>query len=133
MFGRLKDWRRIATRYTGAPRLSSLAMAAQAHAKSTEVAIRPRLRQARKAGFTIDEVIADQGQSGVSTILSERPEGRRLFDKLRRGDTLWDSCGPVPLHADCSHVTRRVDDIGRQRSRGCIFWPLSPVTVMGDA
>ncbi|BDW84330.1 recombinase family protein [Roseicyclus marinus] len=57
-----------------------------------------QVAQARKAGFTIDEVIADHGQSGVSTILSERPEGRRLFDKLRRGDTL---------------VVRWVDRLGR--------------------
>ncbi|MEL0438257.1 recombinase family protein [Phycobacter sp. K97] len=54
--------------------------------------------QARKAGFTIDEVVSDHGQSGVSTVLSERPEGRRLFDKLRRGDTL---------------VVRWVDRLGR--------------------
>ena len=57
-----------------------------------------QVAQARKAGFTIDEVIADHGQSGVSTKLSERPEGRRLFDKLRRGDTL---------------VVRWVDRLGR--------------------
>ena len=57
-----------------------------------------QVAQARKAGFTIDEVIADHGQSGVSTNLSERPEGRRLFDKLRRGDTL---------------VVRWVDRLGR--------------------
>ena len=57
-----------------------------------------QVAQARKAGFTVDEVIADHGQSGVSTNLSERPEGRRLFDKLRRGDTL---------------VVRWVDRLGR--------------------
>ena len=43
---------------------------------------------AEEAGFTIDEVVADHGVSGVSTTLIERPEGKRLFDKLRRGDTL---------------------------------------------
>ncbi|SPF77603.1 recombinase family protein [Pseudoprimorskyibacter insulae] len=57
-----------------------------------------QVTQARKAGFVIDEVIADLGQSGVSTVLSERPEGRCLFDKLRRGDTL---------------VVRWVDRLGR--------------------
>jgi DNA invertase Pin-like site-specific DNA recombinase len=57
-----------------------------------------QVAQARKAGFAIDEVIADHGQSGVSTNLSEREEGRRLFDKLRRGDTL---------------VVRWVDRLGR--------------------
>lgn len=54
--------------------------------------------QARKAGFSIDEVIADHGVSGVATKLADRPEGRRLFDKLRRGDTL---------------VVRWVDRLGR--------------------
>lgn len=54
--------------------------------------------QAEAAGFTIDEVIADHGVSGVSTRLAERPEGKRLYDKLRRGDTL---------------VVRWVDRLGR--------------------
>ena len=54
--------------------------------------------QAETAGFTIDEVVADHGVSGVSTTLRERPEGRRLFDMLRRGDVL---------------VVRWVDRLGR--------------------
>lgn len=54
--------------------------------------------QAEAAGFTIDEVVADHGVSGVSTRLAERPEGRRLFDMLRSGDTL---------------VVRWVDRLGR--------------------
>lgn len=54
--------------------------------------------QAEQAGFVIDEVIADHGVSGVSTKLKDRPEGRRLFDKLRHGDTL---------------VVRWVDRLGR--------------------
>lgn len=54
--------------------------------------------QAEAAGFVIDEVIADHGVSGVSTRLAERGEGKRLFDKLRRGDTL---------------VVRWVDRLGR--------------------
>lgn len=54
--------------------------------------------QAEAAGFTIDEVVADNGVSGISTVLSERPEGKRLFDMLRRGDTL---------------VVRWVDRLGR--------------------
>ncbi|WP_371157520.1 recombinase family protein [Jannaschia sp. 2305UL9-9] len=44
--------------------------------------------QAEAAGFTIDDVVADLGTSGISTTLAERPEGRRLADMLRRGDTL---------------------------------------------
>lgn len=53
---------------------------------------------ALSAGFQIDEVIADHGVSGVSTKLAERPEGKRLYDKLRRGDVL---------------VVRWVDRLGR--------------------
>src|SRR6516162_5865685 len=44
--------------------------------------------QAEAAGFRPDLVLADHGVSGVSTRLCERPEGRRLFDVLREGDTL---------------------------------------------
>ena len=44
--------------------------------------------QAEAAGFHLDEVIADQGVSGVSTALRDRPEGQRLFDILREGDVL---------------------------------------------
>lgn len=54
--------------------------------------------QAEAAGFTVDRVIADHGVSGVSTALAERPEGKRLYDVLRRGDTL---------------VVRWVDRLGR--------------------
>ncbi len=54
--------------------------------------------QAEQAGFIIDEVIADHGVSGVSTRLEERQEGKRLYDKLRRGDVL---------------VVRWVDRLGR--------------------
>ncbi|MBR0975790.1 recombinase family protein [Bradyrhizobium japonicum] len=44
--------------------------------------------QAEAAGFRFDHVLSDHGVSGVSTRLAERPEGRRLFDLLRSGDTL---------------------------------------------
>ena len=44
--------------------------------------------QARKQGFKIDQVIADNGVSGVTTRLLDRPEGKRLYDILRKGDTL---------------------------------------------
>lgn len=47
-----------------------------------------QLTQARAAGFTVDEVVTDEGVSGVTTRLAERPQGRRLFDMLRAGDTL---------------------------------------------
>jgi len=57
--------------------------------------------QAEQAGFKIDEVIADHGISGVSTMLRDRPQGRRLFDLLRKGDTL---------------VVRWVDRLGRNYS-----------------
>ena len=54
--------------------------------------------QAEAAGFTIDAVVADEGVSGLSTRLADRPQGRRLFDMLRRGDVL---------------VVRWVDRLGR--------------------
>lgn len=53
---------------------------------------------AEAAGFNIDEVVTDEAVSGVTVPLRERPEGRRLFDKLRRGDIL---------------VVRWVDRLGR--------------------
>lgn len=57
-----------------------------------------QLTQARDAGFMIDEVISDEGISGVTTRLSERHQGKRLFDILRKGDTL---------------VVRWIDRLGR--------------------
>lgn len=57
-----------------------------------------QLTHAEQAGFKIDEFIADHGVSGISTKLSERTEGKRLFDMLRKGDTL---------------VVRWVDRLGR--------------------
>jgi DNA invertase Pin-like site-specific DNA recombinase len=47
-----------------------------------------QLTQAHQNGFKPDLVLSDHGISGVATRLSERPEGRRLFDVLREGDTL---------------------------------------------
>ena len=47
-----------------------------------------QLTQAQDAGYTIDDVVTDEGVSGVTTPLAERPQGRRLFDMLRAGDTL---------------------------------------------
>jgi DNA invertase Pin-like site-specific DNA recombinase len=52
---------------------------------------------AEAAGFKIDEAVAEH-VSGVTTTLRERPEGKRLFDILRHGDTL---------------VVRWVDRLGR--------------------
>ena len=57
-----------------------------------------QLTQAEAAGFRFDEVVADHGISGVRIALRDRPEGRRLFDMLRAGDTL---------------VVRWVDRLGR--------------------
>ena len=59
---------------------------------------------ARKAGFEIDEVVADEGVSGVAVPLAERAQGKRLFDMLRRGDVL---------------VVRWVDRLGRNYSDVC--------------
>lgn len=54
--------------------------------------------QAEAAGYVFDEVIHDDGVSGVSTLFADRPGGSRLLDKLRRGDVL---------------VVRWVDRLGR--------------------
>jgi putative DNA-invertase from lambdoid prophage Rac len=48
--------------------------------------------------------VSDNGVSGVSTRLVERPEGRRLYDKLRCGDIL---------------VVRWVDRLGRNYEDVC--------------
>jgi DNA invertase Pin-like site-specific DNA recombinase len=69
-----------------------------ARVSTTEQTIDHQLTQAEAAGFVIDEVVADHGASGVTTTLAERPEGRRLNDMLRAGDTL---------------VVRWVDRLGR--------------------
>lgn len=47
-----------------------------------------QITQAEAAGFTIDETIYDDGVSGVSVKLADRPQGRRLADMLRHGDVL---------------------------------------------
>jgi DNA invertase Pin-like site-specific DNA recombinase len=69
-----------------------------ARVSTVEQTIEHQKTQAEAAGFQIDEVIADHGVSGTSTKLRERPEGKRLHDKLRRGDVL---------------VVRWVDRLGR--------------------
>ena len=56
--------------------------------------------QARAAGFKIDEVVSDEGVSGIRVPLRERAEGRRLFELLRAGDTqLADDLGHVGVVA----------------------------------
>jgi putative DNA-invertase from lambdoid prophage Rac len=71
-----------------------------ARVSTSDQTLTHQLTQARQAGFIIDDerVIADHGVSGVSTRLAEREQGKRLFDLLRRGDTL---------------VVRWVDRLGR--------------------
>ena len=46
---------------------------------TSEQTIEHQLSQAKQAGFTFDDVIEDEGVSGVSTPLAERPNGKRLF------------------------------------------------------
>lgn len=59
---------------------------------------------ARAAGFQIDEIVSDEGVSGVAVPLAEREQGKRLFDLLRAGDTL---------------VVRWVDRLGRNYADVC--------------
>ena len=75
-----------------------------ARVSTAEQTVQHQEAQARAAGFDIDDVVADNGVSGLHTRLVERPEGRRLFDKLRRGDVL---------------VVRWVDRLGRNYEDVC--------------
>ncbi|WP_149574804.1 recombinase family protein [Xanthobacter oligotrophicus] len=59
-----------------------------ARVSTSDQTIEHQEAQARQSGFLIDQVVADHGQSGLSTSLRERPQGRRLFDLLRAGDVL---------------------------------------------
>ena len=69
-----------------------------ARVSTAEQTIEHQQQQAEAAGFHFDHVISDHGVSGVNVKLRDRPEGKRLFDLLRAGDTL---------------VVRFVDRLGR--------------------
>jgi putative DNA-invertase from lambdoid prophage Rac len=75
-----------------------------ARVSTSEQTIQNPEAQARATGFAIDHVVADDGVSGIATRLVERPEGRRLFDMLRAGDTL---------------LVRWVDRLGRNYADVC--------------
>jgi putative DNA-invertase from lambdoid prophage Rac len=75
-----------------------------ARVSTVEQTIEHQLEHAKKAGFVIDKVVADNGVSGIHTRLCERPEGKRLFDILRAGDVL---------------VVRWVDRLGRNYDDVC--------------
>ena len=75
-----------------------MAVILYARVSTSEQTIEHQRTQAELAGFVFDEVVHDDGVSGVATKLAERRGGRRLFDLLRRGDTL---------------VVRWVDRLGR--------------------
>lgn len=69
-----------------------------ARVSTAEQTLAHQRKQAEAAGFVVDDVVADEGVSGLTTALRDRPQGRRLFDMLRRGDVL---------------VVRWVDRLGR--------------------
>jgi DNA invertase Pin-like site-specific DNA recombinase len=69
-----------------------------ARVSTVDQTIEHQRTQAEAAGYNFQCVLADHGVSGVSTKLADRPEGRRLFDMLRAGDTL---------------VVRWIDRLGR--------------------
>lgn len=75
-----------------------------ARVSTTDQTVEHQRIGAEAAGFKIDRVVADHGVSGISTRLAERPEGKRLFDILRSGDTL---------------VVRWIDRLGRNYSDVC--------------
>jgi putative DNA-invertase from lambdoid prophage Rac len=72
-----------------------------ARVSTTEQTLAHQRTQAEKAGFVFDQVIADHGVSGVAVPMKDRPEGKRLFDLLRKGDVL---------------VVRWIDRLGRNYS-----------------
>jgi DNA invertase Pin-like site-specific DNA recombinase len=72
-----------------------------ARVSTVEQNIEHQQTQAEAAGFKIDRVLADHGVSGISTLFADRPNGKRLFDMLREGDTL---------------LVRWVDRLGRNYS-----------------
>ena len=78
--------------------VSAMKAVLYARVSTVEQTIIHQRKQAEAAGFKIDDVVADDGVSGVSTRLVDRSEGRRLFDILRSGDIL---------------VVRWVDRLGR--------------------
>lgn len=75
-----------------------------ARVSTTDQTVEHQRTGAEAAGFKIDRVVADHGVSGISTRLAERPEGKRLFDILRSGDTL---------------VVRWIDRLGRNYGDVC--------------
>lgn len=70
------------------PRGSEMRTILYARVSTKDQTAAHQLTQATGAGFTVDDVVTDEGVSGVSTRLADRPQGRRLFDMLRAGDTL---------------------------------------------
>jgi DNA invertase Pin-like site-specific DNA recombinase len=69
-----------------------------ARVSTAEQTVEHQVTQAEAAGYVFDQVVIDDGVSGVTTKLADRVGGRRLFDILRSGDTL---------------VVRWVDRLGR--------------------
>jgi len=69
-----------------------------ARTSTSDQTVELQRQQAEQSGFVIDQVIEDGGVSGVSVPLADRPNGKRLFDILRDGDTL---------------VVRWIDRLGR--------------------
>lgn len=70
-----------------------------ARVSTTEQTIEHQQTQAETVlGIVLNQVIADDGVSGIQVKLKDRPQGKRLFDILRAGDTL---------------VVRWVDRLGR--------------------
>src|SRR5215467_10654901 len=67
----------------------AVAIILYARVSTAEQTIEHQLAHAQAAGFSIAEVVADNGVTGLHSRLVERPEGRRLFDKLRTVKCLW--------------------------------------------
>ena len=100
IYGHASIWTVSIRTHRGTP----MATVLYARVSTSEQTIEHQETQARKAGFIPDYVVQDDGVSGVSTALRDRPGGKRLFDMLRTGDTL---------------VVRWIDRLGRNYRDVC--------------
>ena len=73
-----------------------MAIILYARVSTIEQTVEHQLKHAKAAGFSIDDVVTDNGVSGMNTSLTDRPQGKRLFDILRKGDTLVVRALPSP-------------------------------------
>ncbi len=75
-------------------------------------------------GYRFDHVLADHGVGGISVSLQDRPEGKRLYDLLRRG-------GLPPLSGPVKLLVHRGSLVHGNDAFGC-WWSVSQSAVWPD-